>query len=844
MPDKLTILTHSKLPLTKTWKADGSIDAYGDGKYFRMRSAEVADLASLHALLAHLEGQPSSCVIRGAPVVPDLMAIRDPEDFKPGLVRKSYDYFDDQPLHAVCIDVDGYNPITEDPFECPEGSIHELVSCILPEPFRGVSYHWQLSSTHGHPSKRAQGLKVHLWFWLEKPLTSAQFKAWAQQSGCAAIDLALYQPVQPHYTAAPLFEGMDDPFPARHGLVHGPLGDEVELDIDAAVLTAVAERKGGTGQRLRDIASTDPVALLLAERGMIKSESREGFNIECPFVDEHTSASDETSTQYRLPHTGGKADGHFICLHAHCKGRTRSMFLARLGIDEVEDEFEVLAQAPAGAEKGDDAVVRKGVPEAKHLTTDQANAGRIVDRFSKRLIVVAGQWFAWTGTRWEQDDGEVYRCGCLLSKIIHTEADAWRAKNTDDESEMKANLAVAEALKKWAMRSEMKANIEAALGLAKKLLAISEDNINRNPWLLNCLNGTVDLRTGELRKHAPEDYITKLVPLEYDPACRSRAWDEIIGRVTLESGLTTRPLARFLQRWFGYCATASTREQVFVVHYGQGSNGKSTILDTVAEVLGDYAATAAPGLLVSLNKNGEHPTGVADLFGRRMVTAHESGEGGVLREDVVKQLTGGDKVKARFMRADFFEFDPTHKLQLLTNHKPSIKGSDNGIWRRVVLMPYMARFASAEEVAAGRAHYVKDTRTAERLGAELRGVLTWVVQGAREWAREGLQPPDSVLAASKDYQTEQDRVAQFLSECCELDRSAQSPLSDGMNGGVYQAYREWCADGGFFAMSKKRLVDELSRCVPNFAKNTVKHGARGERRRDVLLIQGVRLLEF
>lgn len=841
--DRITTLTHNRFPLTKTWKADGTVEDYAGGKYFAHKIHRVEGIEALHALLVDLEGKPNTCIIRGAPVAPDLMAIRDAEEFKPGLVRKSYDYFDDQPLHALMVDVDGYQPITEDPFECPEGSIHELVTCMLPEPFRGVSYHWQLSATHGHASKRDKGLRVRLWFWLEQPLTSAQVKAY--MAHCTVADLALYQPVQPHYTSAPLFDGIDDPFPVRHGLVRGPLGDEVELDVDAEVLQATAERKGGTGQRLRDIASSDQVAQVLAERGLIKSETREGFNIECPFIDEHTSESAETATQYRLPHTGGKAEGHFICLHAHCNGRTRGQFLARLGIDEVEDAFDVLEAPvkPAGADAGDTAVVRKGVPEAKHLTTDQANAGRIVDRFSKRLIVVAGQWFAWTGTRWEQDDGEVYRCGCLLSKIIHSEADAWRAKKTDDESEMKANLAVAEALKKWAQRSEMKASIEAALGLAKKLLAVSEDSINRNPWLLNCLNGTVDLRTGELRKHNPDDYITKLVPLEYDPSCRSKAWEEIIGRVTLESGLTTRPLARFLQRWFGYCATASTREQVFVVHYGQGSNGKSTILDTVAEVLGDYAATAAPGLLVSLNKNGEHPTGVADLFGRRMVTAHESGEGGVLREDVVKQLTGGDKVKARFMRADFFEFDPTHKLQLLTNHKPSIKGSDNGIWRRVILMPYMARFASAEEVAAGRAHYIKDTRTAERLRAELQGVLTWVVQGAREWAQEGLQPPDSVLAASKDYQTEQDRVAQFLSECCELDRDGEAPLSDGINGGLYQTYREWCADGGFFAMSKKRLVDELSRCVPNFARRTFQPGGRGERRREVLLIRGVRLLE-
>ena len=500
--------------------------------------------------------------------------------------------------------------------------------------------------------------------------------------------------------------------------------------------------------------------------------------------------------------------------------------------EHIDGLFDAVVEAPVVRLR------RKGVPQAQHLTTDQANAGRIVRTFGKHLIVMAGQWFAWSGKRWERDDSEVYRCGCMLSKLIHEEADAWRNKKTADEEEMKINLAVAEALKKWASRSEMKASIEAALGLAKKLLAVPDDALDRDPWLLNCLNGTVDLRTGTIKAHDPADYITKLVPLAYDPNARSSAWETVVARVTLEEGITTRPLARFLQRWFGYCATGSTREQCFVVHYGQGSNGKSTILDTVAEVLGDYAATAAPGLLVGGGKD-RHPTEVADIFGRRMVTAHETGEGGALKEDVVKQLTGGDKVKARFMRADFFEFDPTHKLQLLTNHKPQIRGQDNGIWRRVLLMPYMARFAVVEEVVAGRAHYVRDTGIAERLKAELQGVLTWIVEGAKAWAQEGLQPPDAVLAASRDYQTEQDRVGQFLAECCEMDPTAREPLAGGFGDGVYGAYKAWTAENGIYALSKLKFADELKRAIPS---GQVVEGREPQTRRKVRWVVGVRLL--
>lgn len=599
------------------------------------------------------------------------------------------------------------------------------------------------------------------------------------------------------------------------------------------------ELRSGQAPSARRVRSDidDPVVGYLERTGwLLDIDSSGKAHVTCPWKDEHTSDSGSSQTSWLPAGVGGIGAGHFKCMHAHCAHRTDEQFLNAVGYTDTQ--FDVVKLEPGEATPAR----RRGVPEAMHLTTDQANAGRIVRRFGKKLIVMAGQWFAWSGMRWEKDDGEVYRCGCMLSKLIHAEADAWRAKKGASAEESEKYAAIADALVKWAARSEMKASIEAALGLAKKLLAVGEGDLDRNPWLLNCTNGTVDLRTGELKPHDPADYITKLVPIDYDPAARSQAWETVMARVTLEEGMTTRPLARFLQRWFGYCCTGSTREQAFVVHYGSGSNGKSTILDTVADVLGDYASTAAPGLLVGNGKD-RHPTEIADLFGRRMVTSHETGEGGQLKEDVVKQLTGSDKVKARFMRADFFEFDPTHKLQLLTNHKPAIKGQDNGIWRRVLLMPYLARFASAEEVQAGRAHFVKDTRIAERLKAERQGVLTWLVEGAKAWASDGLQPPDAVLAASRDYQTEQDRIGQFVAECCEQDRDASEPLSDTMGGGLYNAYRSWCTSGGFFALSKVRFVQELERCVLNFAKKTVKSSDGGSRRRDVLLIQGLRLLE-
>ena len=846
MSDTITILRHSRNALAKTLKTDGSVEPYDDPKYFTRSEARVDGIGALSSLLGGLEADRHACVIRGRYVGDEVARARDPADpvaqhpgYRPGLVRRALDYFDDQPLHAVMFDVDKFRPVA-DPVADPVAAINEYVRSRLPLVFHLSSYHWQLSNTAGL-AQNAGVLKAHVWFWLATPYTSAQLKAWAQHHRLE-VDVALFNTVQVHYTAAPVLEeGVDDPVPLRSGLEAGMVADDVDLVITPAEMEAArVGASGGRGQRLQQVADADEIAQALADAGLVKSQRRDGgLNIECPFADEHSGGSGETATIYWPPHTGGHALGNFKCMHSHCDGRPRAAFLARLGIVEGVPDIDDFDEVPPDNGPARPAE-RKGIPEAKHLITDQANAGRIVQRFGKRLIVAAGRWYSWDGRRWVADEADVYRYACQLSKLIHAEAAEFenKARAAASDEERKAFDAMVKSLKEWAKRSEMKATIEAAVQLARKMLGVDECMLDRDPWALNCLNGTVDLRTGALRKHNPDDYITKLVRLDFDPNATAPGFESTVRRITLEEGRSA-PLASFLQRWFGYCATALTREQVFVVHYGAGSNGKSTILDLVADVLGDYATTAAPGLMVSTGKD-RHPTEIADLFGRRMVTAHESSEGGALREDFVKQATGGDRIKARYMRADFFEFDPTHKLQLLTNHKPAIRGQDNGIWRRVLLVPYLARFASQEEVIAGRAHFVKDTKVLDRLQSEKQGVLAWIVRGAMVWAQEGLQPPDAVLAASKDYQEEQDRVLQFVSENCECGADYSEPLTCGF-GGVYPRYTSWCKESGFLALSRNRLMAELQRVVPNFATFDAYETGEGGRRRKVLRIRGLRL---
>lgn len=552
---------------------------------------------------------------------------------------------------------------------------------------------------------------------------------------------------------------------------------------------------------------------------------------------------------------------------------------------------------------------RRGVPSAQHLCTDLANAKRLSSTYGDRVLVAGNRWHVWDGRRWdasETGESEVTRYAASLGRLIKDEARETMRKAraaalggsaaalaglTEEEAEAWAEAGgekgqgaaggkaaeLAEALEKWSVRSEMAGAIDAALRLARRMLTVDSGLMDRNPWLLNVRNGVIDLRTGELRPHDPGLLITKLADVEYlglDYVYPD--WEGAVAQIAGEGDGDARmggaggPVSAFLRRWFGYCATGDISEQVFVVHWGDGSNGKSTVLGTVSAVLGDYAGTAAPQLLAASGQGPEaHPTGIADLWGKRMVTAHETKEGAVLREDFIKQATGGDKIKARYMREDFFEFDPTHKIQMLTNAKPVVRGQDHGIWRRVLLVAYTQRFGTAEQVAAGEATAVGDKHLGARLcgDAARSGVLSWIVRGAVEWARAGLRAPDAVREASAVYREEQDRVGQWVHECCEVQPADagsrvggagehagggsefadsgslewSEPLVMGMVG-VYPAYVEWCKAGGIHALSRQRFAQELLRvCKRAHIRDVYEKGASGKRRK-VARVFGVRLL--
>ncbi len=403
-------------------------------------------------------------------------------------------------------------------------------------------------------------------------------------------------------------------------------------------------------------------------------------------------------------------------------------------------------------------------PESFNLT-DLGNAARLVAHHGQdlRYCYPWGAWLIYDGRRWAVDDtGEIHRRAKQTVKEIYREASA----AADDE--------VRKAIAKHAVRSESENRIQAMISLAKSEVPVMPAELDASPWLMNVLNGTVNLRTGELQEHLREDLITKIAPVEYDPEATAETWEAVLERV-----LPSEPVRAFFKRLCGYAISGDVSEHVLPVLYGTGANGKSTILNALLEAAGEYGMQAAPDLLIA--KRGGHPTEVADLFGMRVVASIEVEDGRRLAEALVKSLTGGDKVRARRMRQDFWQFDPTHTAFLCTNHKPEIRGTDHAIWRRIRLIPFTETIPPAEQ----------DKKLPQKLRAELPGILAWAVEGCLEWQREGLKAPDEVRKATGAYRSEMDVIGAFLRDECEIDNSYSATFKE-----VYDRYEEWCGEGG------------------------------------------------
>jgi putative DNA primase/helicase len=311
--------------------------------------------------------------------------------------------------------------------------------------------------------------------------------------------------------------------------------------------------------------------------------------------------------------------------------------------------------------------------------TDLANSRRFVAMHRDRLRYCHpwAKWLVWDGCRWKvDDDGASIR----LAKDI---ADAiWKTARVMDDAK----------LTKFAGQTAGRQRIDAMLALAQSDLSILPADLDANAWLLNCLNGTVDLRTGRLREHRRDDCITKICPVDFDPAAECLRWVEFLGCIFGNAA----NLIRFVQKFLGYRLTGDIREQLLLIFWGVGCNGKSTLLDIVTWLMGDYAGEAPPNLLTERRGSDEHPCEIADLCGRRLVVASENEKGRRMRIGLMKMITGNARLKARFNRKDYFKFDRTFEPLLVTNNKPRIRENTKAVWRRIRLVPFNIVIPDAE----------------------------------------------------------------------------------------------------------------------------------------------------
>lgn len=431
--------------------------------------------------------------------------------------------------------------------------------------------------------------------------------------------------------------------------------------------------------------------------------------------------------------------------------------------------------------------------------TEFGMADRMADWYGDQLrwCPERGTWMCYRNGVWVtdvKDAGEWY-AQMMIRRLEDTEALSYDEAPEVDRDQVTELPSPRARFLEWVAKQETRKAVSSAARLATgvPLMRMSQSTFDAVPTLLNVRNGVVDLMTGETRLHHPEDRMTLQAAAAYDRDATAPMWDRFLRRVQPDPEMRA-----YLQRVAGYCATGLTIEQVFFLWNGTGANGKSVAQNVLAHILGTYAQTMPVDTLMAQTIDGRIPNDVARMAGRRFLVASETKAGKSMDEQRLKQLTGGDTVSARYMRAEWFEFRPVGKIQLTTNHLPRMS-DDSATWRRIHLINWPVVIPEEE----------RDGFLQQRLiDEEASGILNWIIEGALAWYRDGLNPPQAVFDARAAYQEDEDDVAQFVRECLDEVPEASGALGRDVRS-IYMAYCTWAADNKMPAMGQKKLTSRL-----------------------------------
>lgn len=428
---------------------------------------------------------------------------------------------------------------------------------------------------------------------------------------------------------------------------------------------------------------------------------------------------------------------------------------------------------------------------------DTGNAQRFENNYGDavRYSYIRKGWYYYNGKRWAIDqEGKIKS---LADKTIEKMKEETVYVPKDGNEEM-----MKKAFDKHVKATRSSRGKVSMLKETEHLLSIKPEEFDSDKNLFNVQNGYLDLTTGVLKDHDKSKFFTKISNVEYTDKADCPMWMDFLN--TIFDG--DQSLINYIQRAVGYSLSGSTEEQIMFILHGNGRNGKSVFLDIITEIFGNYSINIQPQTIMVKQQTSGANSDIARLSGARFVTTTEPNEGVRFDEGLVKQLTGGDKVTARFLYGDEFDFNPEFKLWMATNHKPIIRGTDDGIWRRLAIIPFTVQIP-LDKV---------DKRLTNKLKREMKAILNWMSEGYLLWRKSGLQEPECIKLQRSEYRVEMDSVETFIQECC-----AVSPNFKVAAKPIYLAYREWAGKNGQYMMSSTKFGKEMNNKFGRLRSNGV-----------------------